>query len=312
MTDVISGAVFGAGLAASEMFRPDIIQAQMQLKDFRMFVTFLTASVGSFIAVYLFSKYGRYAYSPRASTEFGGFAFGGNILGGLLVGAGMSLTGACPGTLPVQLAAGLSSQIWALVGGALGALVYTKFHPGHLANTPATLPKYLGVSIRRLAVTLMVVFSTLVGVVMVIGAISSGTNPVLGGLLIAVGQVVAIGLTNKTIGMSASYEQLAKWVWNKWDHTKIPINWSSVLFGVGAVLGSTLYFTIFGYPGPYTPFASPFVNVVGGFALVFGARFAGGCPSGHGISGLANLGAASYVSVVAIFVGGIATSFCFK
>jgi len=39
--------------------------------------------------------------------------------------------------------------------------------------------------------------------------------------------------------------------------------------------------------------------------LLFGARIAGGCPSGHGISGMARLNFASTVSVVCMFTGAI-------
>jgi uncharacterized membrane protein YedE/YeeE len=44
---------------------------------------------------------------------------------------------------------------------------------------------------------------------------------------------------------------------------------------------------------------------VGGIFLGFGARWAGGCTSGHGISGTMQLSVASWVSAIALFVGGI-------
>ncbi|MBW3534416.1 MAG: YeeE/YedE family protein [Gemmatimonadetes bacterium] len=44
---------------------------------------------------------------------------------------------------------------------------------------------------------------------------------------------------------------------------------------------------------------------VGGFLVGFGTAYAGGCTSGHGISGLADLQAASLIAVVAFFAGGI-------
>jgi uncharacterized membrane protein YedE/YeeE len=43
----------------------------------------------------------------------------------------------------------------------------------------------------------------------------------------------------------------------------------------------------------------------GGIFLGFGARWAGGCTSGHGISGTMQLSVASWVSAIAFFVGGI-------
>jgi uncharacterized membrane protein YedE/YeeE len=45
--------------------------------------------------------------------------------------------------------------------------------------------------------------------------------------------------------------------------------------------------------------------VVGGFLVGFGARYAGGCTSGHAISGLSNLQLPSLVAVVGFFIGGL-------
>jgi len=45
--------------------------------------------------------------------------------------------------------------------------------------------------------------------------------------------------------------------------------------------------------------------VVGGFLVGFGSRYAGGCTSGHAISGLANLQLPSLIAVVGFFVGGL-------
>ncbi len=49
--------------------------------------------------------------------------------------------------------------------------------------------------------------------------------------------------------------------------------------------------------------------VGGGFFVGFGARYAGGCTSGHAISGLANLQVASLVAVVGFFIGGLFVTF---
>jgi len=47
------------------------------------------------------------------------------------------------------------------------------------------------------------------------------------------------------------------------------------------------------------------VAFIGGIIAAFGARFAGGCPSGHGLSGLAQLSASGYIALVCFFVGGL-------
>ena len=49
--------------------------------------------------------------------------------------------------------------------------------------------------------------------------------------------------------------------------------------------------------------------VGGGFLVGFGSRYAGGCTSGHAISGLADLQLPSLISVVGFFIGGIFATF---
>ncbi|MDO3695523.1 YeeE/YedE thiosulfate transporter family protein [Wenyingzhuangia sp. chi5] len=44
---------------------------------------------------------------------------------------------------------------------------------------------------------------------------------------------------------------------------------------------------------------------VGGFMVGFGARYAGGCTSGHAISGLSNLQIPSLIAVIGFFIGGL-------
>lgn len=45
--------------------------------------------------------------------------------------------------------------------------------------------------------------------------------------------------------------------------------------------------------------------VVGGFLIGFGTRWAGGCTSGHAISGLSNLQLPSLIAVIGFFIGGL-------
>lgn len=46
--------------------------------------------------------------------------------------------------------------------------------------------------------------------------------------------------------------------------------------------------------------------IIGGFLVGFGARYAGGCTSGHAISGLSNLQLPSLIAVIGFFIGGLA------
>jgi uncharacterized protein len=47
----------------------------------------------------------------------------------------------------------------------------------------------------------------------------------------------------------------------------------------------------------------------GGLAIGFGSRWAGGCTSGHAISGLSDLQLPSLIAVIGFFIGGLFTTF---
>ena len=47
------------------------------------------------------------------------------------------------------------------------------------------------------------------------------------------------------------------------------------------------------------------ILVVGGFLVGFGTRYAGGCTSGHAITGLSSLQLPSLIAVVGFFIGGL-------
>jgi uncharacterized membrane protein YedE/YeeE len=44
---------------------------------------------------------------------------------------------------------------------------------------------------------------------------------------------------------------------------------------------------------------------IGGLFVGFGSRYAGGCTSGHAISGISNLQIPSLIAVVGFFIGGL-------
>lgn len=50
------------------------------------------------------------------------------------------------------------------------------------------------------------------------------------------------------------------------------------------------------------------VGFLGGGLMAFGARMAGGCTSGHGISGVMQLSVGSWISLLGFLVGGVVTA----
>ena len=49
--------------------------------------------------------------------------------------------------------------------------------------------------------------------------------------------------------------------------------------------------------------------LIGGVLVGFGARYAGGCTSGHAISGLSNLQLPSLIAVIGFFIGGLTMTY---
>jgi uncharacterized membrane protein YedE/YeeE len=65
--------------------------------------------------------------------------------------------------------------------------------------------------------------------------------------------------------------------------------------------------------GPAATLAvSPAALLAGGLLVGFGTRMAGGCTSGHGLTGVARLRPASLVATATFFAAGIATSYALE
>jgi hypothetical protein len=65
---------------------------------------------------------------------------------------------------------------------------------------------------------------------------------------------------------------------------------------------------LFGTENMLTPKGFALLTL-GGFLVGFGARYAGGCTSGHAISGLSNLQLPSLLAVLGFFAGGLITTY---
>lgn len=64
---------------------------------------------------------------------------------------------------------------------------------------------------------------------------------------------------------------------------------------------------LFSWSGLLSPLGLALI-VGGGFLLGFGAAYAGGCTSGHAITGLADLQLPSLIAVIGFFIGGLAST----
>lgn len=104
-----------------------------------------------------------------------------------------------------------------------------------------------------------------------------------------------------------------------YQKVKLKIDWQW-MFVLGIVFGSLISallsgdFKLIWTPELWssnfgaTPIFRILIAMIGGIFLGFGARWADGCTSGHGISGTLQLAISSWISAIFFFIGGIITA----
>jgi hypothetical protein len=127
--------------------------------------------------------------------------------------------------------------------------------------------------------------------------------------------VVALyALGNKHLGVSGGYVQVMTWV----RRPKMAEMWR-VWFIAGLILGSLVLSLLrggqsigleYGTLSRFLPLGALIpVLFFGGMLMGFGARWAGGCTSGHGLSGTASRSPASFVATISFLGTAIAITF---
>ena len=113
-----TGVVFGFALEKSRVFEPGAIVGQMQLRNFLMLKIFLAAVVTGLIALAIMNG----VFGVKLSLK--PLLLKADIIGGLILGVGIAISGACPGTSMAQLGAGYRDALFIVAGGIAGALFY--------------------------------------------------------------------------------------------------------------------------------------------------------------------------------------------
>lgn len=116
-----SGIVFGVALEKSRVFEPGVIVGQMRFDTFIMLKVFLAAVATGLVLLAIMHGY----YGVKLSLK--PLLYKADIIGGLLLGIGITLSGACPGTALAQIGAGYRDAWFTVLGGLAGALLYGYF-----------------------------------------------------------------------------------------------------------------------------------------------------------------------------------------
>jgi uncharacterized membrane protein YedE/YeeE len=281
----------------------------------------LTRSLPHRIAMLFLEKLNIVQRPVRSNSTLGWSSYDANIAGGALVGVGMALSGACPGTVLVQLAQGIPSANATALGALLGAGIYVQTqHRLRSMSRPqgaaepsirkSTISEVLGIPE---AVLYPLFGLAIVSVLRFTGAKAGNAivAPIVGGLLIGSAQAFSLLLTSSPLGVSAAYEHLSRHILQalsgKLGKPSLPSK--PIIFSLGVIAGSFALLQ----QKPDTSFAvadagiSAWQAFVGGTVLAFGARLGGGCTSGHGLSGLSAMSFSSLVTVACMFGAGILT-----
>lgn len=156
-------------------------------------------------------------------------------------------------------------------------------------------------------------------------------NPYLVGVSIGLVSILAFALSGRGIGASSAYMRTGgliektvrgKDVINTEYYREHPpmFTWQWMLMA-GVVLGALAASLLSGtFVWQWTPpmwsqvFSANFlvrwlIALNGGFLVSFGARLAGGCTSGHGITGTLQLVVSSWVALLCFFAGGVLVAF---
>ena len=113
-----TGLVFGFALEKSRVFEPGVIVGQMQLRNFLMLKIFLAAVVTGLVVLAFMNGVMGVKLSLKP------LLYKADIIGGLILGVGIVIAGACPGTSMAQLGAGYKDALFVIAGGIAGALFY--------------------------------------------------------------------------------------------------------------------------------------------------------------------------------------------
>jgi uncharacterized membrane protein YedE/YeeE len=115
---LLMGVVFGFAFEKSRMMEPGSLIGQFQFRRFIMMKMLFAAVATSLVVLAVLHGSGLVQLSVKPAL------IGNMVVGGLLLGVGIVMTGSCPGTAAAQIGAGYKDA-WATVfGGLIGAAIY--------------------------------------------------------------------------------------------------------------------------------------------------------------------------------------------
>ena len=318
---LIVGFIFGAILQYASLNKYNVISGLAILENFAVAKAIaLAIGVGSILlTLEIGMGFASYHIKP--------LLLGGIVLGGLLFGGGMAILGYCPGTLAISLGQGSIDALIGILGGLLGGLIFTLFQP---SLTGLLGPDLGSISLQSLsganAVFYLLSFilsGLFIGVSFWLHKKDQTKDYkwLYAGIALAfLNAILFLTATfNKPIGASTAFPYAADLLTGTTENSyfekiKNSGNWQ-VIFLTGALLAGFIISVVkkeFKWVLIHSNWerfkgSSKTKRIlwsfIGGFVLIFGARMAGGCTSGHIVSGGMQLAASSMLFAVFTFAG---------
>jgi len=328
------GFIFGVLISFSSLNKFNTIAGLSILKNFKVAKTImLTLGIGGVLLM-------MEMMSGDAAFHVKPFFTIGTALGGIIFGIGMSILGYCPGTLPISLGQGSVDALIGIVGGFIGGILFTISYPSIL--------NIMGTDIGNISLfTLMgakfsfsyVIVVLIISLLLIVGALwlnhidsnkgLSGNRWILTGIGLALLNIALffIGWQEQPMGASSSYPYIGDNITyltssSYYGTISKAGNWE-MWFLIGAFLAgifSTLFKRNFRLQMTHSLWrkyrGNSYKNrawwaFIGGVLLIFGARMAGGCTSGHIISGGMQFAVSSYIFAIFTFIGFLSTGYYF-
>lgn len=332
VTVVALGALEGYAFARVGLLNPIAMEQQMGFKSFMVLKLFVSAMGTSMLAQSAMSVVAPEKFDK--SRYYRGISFGlGRAVGGCLVlGAGMALAGSGATLVPSQIGVGVKSAGAIFAGMLVGGLAFGLAEPRMFGNDVCPLAKpgektsvdqIVGKSYAAISAPLgLALVGAIVGLEKLwphsrdAKAAGGGSwLPIIAGAVIGLNQIPLRLIANHGQGGSTSIMTMLATVSGgaiSGRHRLRDLKGATQLsyVWIGTLLGAYIGAKHEGMR-PIEGF-STLRSVIGGALMMFGARFAGGCGCGRGISATSELSVESFAAACAIFGGGIATTFALK
>lgn len=318
---LIFGFLFGALLQSARLNKYNTISGMARLEDYTVAKAIAVAvGVGAILlSVEIGLGYASWHTKP--------ILLAGIAVGGLIFGAGMAILGYCPGTLPISLGEGSMDALVGIVGGIAGGIVYTLIQPSIKGMLGPDLGKHTLQSALgggALYYLLTFVFGlALVGTAFLLNKLENKKNYnwLFAGIGLAVLNCIVFltAVFDRQIGASTTYpyvgDLLTGLTQNDYFASTVKPGQWELIFLAGSVLSGLVISLIrkdfkiqLIHSGwAKTEGSSPVKRIawafIGGFIMLIGARMAGGCTSGHVISGGMQVAASSLLFGAFVFAG---------